>query len=144
MEKATGQYSSQYYDPQKAHEYYEKHKQLKGRNTRTSTAGLNEAGKIASKQVREAIKEERKAYNEKIKEEMKGKIEQLRNMLKGMSKEERKRRREEIMGKIKGLREENKAKREEAKAMFAEKFAQEMDKIKSSPEFQGKKGKKKK
>lgn len=140
-------YASQYYDPQKAHEYYEKHKQLKGRQSRTSTAGLNEAGKIASKQVREAIKEERKAYNEKLKEVMQGKIERLRAMLNGMSKEERKRRRDEIMGQIKGLREENKANREKAKEMFDEKYAQEMDKIKASPEFakpKGKKGRKKK
>ena len=32
-------YSSKYYDPQKAHEYYMKHRNLKGRRT------LNEKGK---------------------------------------------------------------------------------------------------
>lgn len=35
-------YASPYYDPVKAHECYEQHKQLKGRS---STAGLNEKGR---------------------------------------------------------------------------------------------------
>lgn len=35
-------YASKYYDPVKAHEYYEQHKKLKGRN---SSSGLNEKGK---------------------------------------------------------------------------------------------------
>lgn len=130
-------YASQYYDPQKAHEYYEKHKHLKGRNSRTSTAGLNENGKIAAKEVREAIKEERKAHNEALKQAMQSQIDSLRSMLKGMSKEERKARREEIMGQIKGLRESYKEAKTKAKAIFEEKYAQEMDKIKASPEFKG-------
>lgn len=138
-------YASEHYDPQKAHEYYEKHKQLKGRNSRTSTSGLNEAGKIAAKEVREGIKEEKKEFLQKLKEQMQTKIDQLKAQLKGMSKEERKKRREEIMGKIKGLREENKSARADANEQFKEKFAQEMDKIKASPEFKAaKKGKKKK
>lgn len=34
-------YASEYYDPVKAHEYYMKHRHLKGR----TTSGLNEEGK---------------------------------------------------------------------------------------------------
>lgn len=136
------QYKSKYYDPVKAHEYYIKHRQLKGRNERTSTKGLNEAGKIAAKEVKEAIKEERKAYNEQMKQAMQSQIDSLKNMLKGMSKEERKARRAEIMEKIKGLRANYKEAKTQAKAVFDEKYAQEMDKIKASPEFkQGKKSK---
>lgn len=49
-------YSSPYYDPQKAHEYYEEHKKLKGR---TSTAKLNEEGKKVASYVKNKINEER-------------------------------------------------------------------------------------
>lgn len=157
-------YSSQYYDPQKAHEYYEKHKKLKGR---TSTAGLNDAGKIAAKEVKEQITEERKAQIEAVKEktkenidniknQMQGKIDSLRAQLKGMSKEQRAAKKEEIMAQIAGLREESKAARQKIKDESSavrkqikeaadEKYAQELEKINSSSEFQkAKKSKKKK
>lgn len=49
-------YASPYYDPVKAHEYYEEHKKLKGR---TSTQGLNEEGRIAAQYVRKSLNEER-------------------------------------------------------------------------------------
>ena len=156
-------YSSQYYDPAKAHEYYEKHKKLKGR---TSTAGLNDAGKVAAKEVKERITEEKKAQIEAIKEQakeriaaakeqMQGKIDALRAQLKGMSKEERQAKKEEIMNQISGLRAENKSLREkvqgdsktlreQTKAAFDEKYAQELEKINSSSEFQKPKKSKKK
>ena len=38
-------YASKYYDPVKAHEYYERTKELKGRKNTRSTAQLNEEGK---------------------------------------------------------------------------------------------------
>ena len=50
-------YSSQYYDPVKAHEYYERTKQLRGR---TSTARLNDAGKEAASYVKDRLTGERK------------------------------------------------------------------------------------
>lgn len=143
-------YSSKYYDPVKAHEYYMKHRQLKEKNARTSTAGLNDAGKVAAKEVREKIKEEKKAHLEALKEEMNGKISAIRDQikaLKGLPKEERKARATALREQIKGLREENKAKRAEATATFKEMFAQEMDKIKGSSEFKKaskKRGRKKK
>ena len=46
-------YASKYYDPQYAHEYYEKHKKLKGRNT------LSEKGKEVADYVTKKINEER-------------------------------------------------------------------------------------
>ena len=49
-------YSSKYYDPQKAHEYYEQHKKLKGRQ---STASLNETGKNAVSYVKQQVNKER-------------------------------------------------------------------------------------
>ena len=54
--------------------------------------------------------------------------------------------REQLMGEIKGLREDYKNQKAQAKEMFNEKYAQEMDKIKGSGEFakaKGKKGRKK-
>lgn len=128
-------YASKYYDPQKAHEYYMKHRQLKGKKSRTSTVGLNEDGKIAAKEVKAAIKAEQKEYLARQKEVMNGQIKRLQEMLKGMSKEERKRRKEEFKQKIKGLRDLYKDHKAKVKEYFNEKFAQEMDKIKASPEF---------
>lgn len=157
-------YASKYYDPQKAHEYYEKHKKLKGR---TSTAGLNDAGKVAAKEVKEHIMEEKKAQIEALKEQMQerintakeqmqDKIDALKDQLAGMSKEERKAKREEIMAQIAGLRKdnkslrekvrsENKAARQQVKEAFDEMYAQELEKINNSSEFKKeKKGSKKK
>lgn len=60
-------YKSKYYDPAKAHEYYEKHKKLKGRKKKTSIADLSEEGKIAAKEVKERLNEELKAALKKVK-----------------------------------------------------------------------------
>ena len=60
-------YKSKYYDPVKAHEYYMKHRKLKGRKKRTSTADLSEAGKIAAKEVKEQLQAELKAALKKVK-----------------------------------------------------------------------------
>ena len=60
-------YKSKYYDPAKAHEYYMKHRKLKGRKKRTSTADLSEAGKIAAKEVKEQLQAELKAALKKVK-----------------------------------------------------------------------------
>lgn len=50
--KPAGGYSSKYYDPEKAHEYYEKTKRLKGRR---SNQGLNEEGIAAAEYMRNQI-----------------------------------------------------------------------------------------
>lgn len=50
--KPAGGYSSPYYDPEKAHEYYEKTKRLKGRR---SNKGLNEKGIEAAEYMRNQI-----------------------------------------------------------------------------------------
>lgn len=62
-EARGGPYASKYYDPVKAHEYYEKTKELKGRR---STSTLNEEGKSAAKYVKEQLDNEKK---ERIKAE---------------------------------------------------------------------------
>ena len=60
-------YASKYYDPAKAHEYYEKHKKLKGKKKASSIADLSEEGKIAAKEVKERLNEELKAALKKVK-----------------------------------------------------------------------------
>lgn len=128
-------YASKYYDPVKRHEYYMKHRQLKGRQQRQSTASLNEEGKIAAKEVKDALVAERKEAYDKIKEEMNKKIEALRKKLKGMSPERRKREKESIKAEIKSLREEAKEKKAKLKEEYQEKYLQELDKIKQDASF---------
>jgi hypothetical protein len=53
-------YASPYYDPVKAHEYYMKNRELKGENSRKSTAGLNDEGKAIAKYVKNQLDTERK------------------------------------------------------------------------------------
>lgn len=60
-------YASKYYNPAKAHEYYMKHRQLKGRKKKTSIADLSDAGKIAAKEVKEQLQAELKAALKKVK-----------------------------------------------------------------------------
>lgn len=135
-------YASPYYDPVKAHEYYEEHKKLKGRR---STAGLNDKGKEAARYVKEQLTTERKkkvdehkqytdssietvrnettSEIEKNREEtqlqidsyktqMQSKIDRLSETLKSMSKEERAIKSDSIKAMIADLREDNKAQRE--------------------------------
>lgn len=78
-------YASPYYDPIKAHEYYERTKKLKGRR---STAGLNDEGKAAVKYVRDQLTGERKEAtkmnrvrtNVKIKTNRENQAAQLKSM----------------------------------------------------------------
>lgn len=160
-EEELKHYASPYYDPQKAHEYYEAHKQLKGR---TSTAGLNEKGREAAKYVKESLTTERKGKVESLRSEnkmtveshknqMQGKIDTLRSRLKSMSKADKAAHREEIKNEIASLRAENREERkrlsEELKSASAqlrteydEKYVEELDRMKADPEFQAvKKGK---
>lgn len=70
-------YSSEYYDPDKAHEYYEQHKQLKGyanryggvggRGGKVSTKGLNEKGREIASIVKTNITNQRQLADEDIK-----------------------------------------------------------------------------
>jgi hypothetical protein len=130
-------YVSPYYDPVKAHEYYLKTRELKGRR---STAKLNEEGKIAARYVREQLSNERKQKVESHREQtmskidslrerknakieshknaMRAKIDNLRQMLKGMGKAEKARNKERIYSLIGSLREENKEMRRQLSEDF--------------------------
>lgn len=141
-------YASPYYDPVKAHEYYERTKKLKGRK---STAGLNDTGKAAAKYVKEQIEAERKQKTEsskqikdtnirtsseqlksdrkqaqsqkaaKIKsnsEALKNKVANLRESYKGLSKDERAAKKEQIDAQIADLRAQNKSERDKLSAEY--------------------------
>jgi len=110
-------YKSPYYDPQKAHEYYEEHKELKGYanrygGSRVSTAGLNEKGREVARIVKDRIdankkykaqqfrddttklKEKSKAERQEIvtqaKEELSSSIASLKAQLQSMNPAQRK------------------------------------------------------
>ena len=130
-------YASPYYDPVKAHEYYLKNRELKGRR---STTGLNDEGKNAARYVKEQLTSERKQKVEAHKQEtnstidslreqkksaveahknaMQVKIDRLRAKLKGMSKEDKARNKERIYGQIDSLREDNKQVRQQLQEAF--------------------------
>lgn len=130
-------YASPYYDLVKAHEYYLKNRELKGRR---STAGLNDEGKNAARYVKEQLTSERKQKVEAHKQEtnstidslreqkksaveahknaMQAKIDRLRAKLKGMSKEDKARNKERIYGQIDSLREDNKQVRQQLQEAF--------------------------
>ena len=134
-------YASEYYDPVKAHEYYMRNRQLKGRSKRVGT--LNEKGQAAKQQIKDSINEERntKLDTEKTKKttnidqakserdkdietysnQTKGKIDSLKSQiegLRGLSKEERANKRAQIQEQINILREDNANKKAEIRESY--------------------------
>lgn len=130
-------YASEYYDPVKAHEYYEAHKKLKGRR---STKGLNDKGLAAASYVKKQLDDERDSkintetentkrniestkertandieneqqvtsqMVEQHKQKMQSSIEQLQNKLKRMNRVDKARNKEAITAEIESLRAEN-------------------------------------
>lgn len=143
-------YASPYYDPKKAHEYYMRTRELKGRK---STATLNDQGKAAAKYVKEQLTTERKEKQQDSRDEtnadissvksraqqniesardrklqqienhkqlMNAKIETLRASLEGLSGAEKKAKSAEVKADISSLREQNKAQRDELNAEYKE------------------------
>lgn len=150
-------YASKYYDPVKAHEYYMKHRQLKGKKKKTpeeqatadrkSTKSLNDEGKAAAKQIKAAIQKKRRQAYRDISDNLSDQLAALREQMKleGYSTDEIKEKAEE-------LRAQAKEAKEQAKAQFEEEYLKELDQLKSSGQFQklvtkrvkrGKKSKKK-
>lgn len=128
-----GTYASPYYDPVKAHEYYEQHKKLKGRSVKTGS--LNDTGKKAAAYVKNRLDEEKKGISEDLKnvtknryktaqndtlskvkensQKLKSNIEALRVKLKKMNPAQRKQAEIQIRAQIKKLKEANDKEREE-------------------------------
>lgn len=141
-------YASPYYDPVKAHEYYERTKKLKGRR---STAGLNDEGKAAAKYVKERITAEKKQKIQSSKDlkdkniktssestkltrkqaqekkaatikansqKLQAEVKSLRESYKGLSKEERAAKKEQVDAQIADMRARNKSEREKLSAEY--------------------------
>lgn len=100
--------ANKYYDPQKAHEYYEKHKKLKGRR---STKGFDDSQKAMWGYVKSELNTEKKQRNsaasakakeqrQNFTEQCKAKVAALREKLKGLSKEQKAAMKERVAAKI--------------------------------------------
>lgn len=86
---AIAHYASPYYDPEKAHEYYMKNRELKGRSGSSSdsdvsdnsrsTSKLNDSGKSIWKQVQGNIKAEKKSVKENLNAQRDAQIEAIKN-----------------------------------------------------------------
>lgn len=154
-------YASKYYDPVKAHEYYEEHKQLKGRQKVT----LTEEGRAIAKNVKENMNAEKKSKiqtnNENTKaitdsnaKHLKNKVASLNKFLQQLSKPEREAQKERIHNMISSLRARNKEARknlmekkkntnESIRADYKQRYATELEKIKQEHgKVSGKKGSK--
>lgn len=136
MTESFEHYASKYYDPVKAHEYYMRTRQLKGRDTQGKT--LNDEGKKAktyiTKKVREerdsVLKKEQSNQNQKIYSssvEMSNQIRQLQLQMKQLTPEKKKTLGKQIQRKIAGLREDN----ARAKADFQKKYSEFAKKTRS-------------
>lgn len=106
-------YKNPDYDPVKAHEYYEKHKKLKGR--KRSTKGFSQQQKEQWAYAQEQINQDKKQQSEQLTQsskdlrqslsnQAKNKIEKLREALKNMSKEQKAIMREKVRGMIDSIR----------------------------------------
>ena len=136
-------YANKYYDPQKAHEYYEKNKKLKGR--RRSTKGFSQSQREMYSYVKDDLKKreraERTAASERsrkakasITERSKSKREAISEAAKRKkaeisekAKAERQAFTEECSAKVKALRELLKGMSKEEKLKMREKINAKMD-----------------
>lgn len=141
-------YASKYYDPVKAHEYYEEHKQLKGRNKVT----LTDEGRAIAKSVKENMNKEKKETLKKSNESTKkvldsnaahlrNKVASLNKFLQQLSPAQREAQKERIQTMISSLRLRNETARkrlEEKKkntnesihSDYKQKYETELEKIK--------------
>lgn len=96
-------YASKYYDPVKAHEYYMKHRELKGRK---STTGLNATGKEAAKYVKDKLQEERNAKVESLKSQVTAQVDDLKSAIERI-REGMKQQRESIKKRREAIKQES-------------------------------------
>ena len=141
-------YASKYYDPVKAHEYYEEHKQLKGRSKVT----LTDEGRAIAKSVKENMNKEKKETLQKSNESTKkvldsnaahlrNKVASLNKFLQQLSPAQRKAQKERIQTMISSLRLRNETARkrleekkkntnESIRSDYKQKYETELEKIK--------------
>ena len=113
-------YASKYYDPVKAHEYYMRTRELKGRR---SSAKLNDEGKKIWSSVKNEIKTEKKGEVTEAQSERDEKIEQLR--------ETAKQTRERISARLKEVREALTASSKEKRQDVSESVETQIDAVRA-------------
>lgn len=128
--------ANRFYDPKKAHEYYMKHRQLKGKKgsgsskksnkNRLSTDGLNPAGVEASARAKAEMTVKMNDFNNKLKEELKKQIAELD--AKGLDPTEKAIQAQMLKDKFSEVK-------SQAKKLFTEQYAQQMDAIKANKEY---------
>lgn len=118
-------YASEYYDPVKAHEYYEAHKQLKGRKKGTDDETTSDSSSgtktTAAKSSGSSSGSKEKTFEEEYERyqfETQKKISALQRRLGRLSKEARLLLADEIYAEIDKIREENMNKKYELKAKY--------------------------
>lgn len=117
-------YASEYYDPVKAHEYYEQHKQLKGRKKGTSedtSSDSSSSGKATTSAKSSSSSSNESSYEEEYERyqfQTQKKISALQRRLGRLSKEARLLLADEIYAEIDKIREENMNKKYELKAKY--------------------------
>ena len=120
------------YDPKKAHEYYEKHKKLKGRRKGRSTKGWTDIQKEQLEYAKDQLKTEHKNNNASITEEAKEKrkalseaasqrIKSIRAQLKNLSPEQK----EIVKSRIQDIRDQLAGQKEDLKEQTSEKKSAE-------------------
>lgn len=127
-ERSLMHYASQYYDPEKAHEYYMEHRKLKGREntsvpdtgTGGGSSGKDSGGGAASSQATSSVSN-KSSFEEEYERYMfqqNKRIARLQSRLSGLSKEARMLLKDEITAEIDAIREENMNKKYELKAKY--------------------------
>lgn len=112
-------YSSPYYDYQKAHEYYEQHKQLKGRTR--SKSMLSDEGKEVWEVTQHNIKKAKEAETQSMSEQVKGQIQTIQDsiaQLKTLAAGQRGAKKAAIQARIESLRTSLTTKKEQLKSVL--------------------------
>ena len=147
-------YASKYYDPAKAHEYYMKHRKLKGRkkknssvkpkkgrkkkssgkkgsSSKGSTKGLNEKGLEAAAIAKQKAKNDMADFNKQLKKSWEPQIKELQNKAKTATGEEL----EKLKTEIATLQVKYKAQKDTVKKYFDEVYYKELSEIKKKKEM---------
>ncbi len=139
-------YASKYYDPVKAHEYYENYrkkgiKKGRGSSKRDSIASLSDEGKSIAKSVKDSINAEKKQAIATLKTEMQERIKAIKERIKaikGLASDDILTggdSTESLKAEIENLRAEMKQKREQINADYKERYLQELDKLKADGSY---------
>lgn len=121
-------YASPYYDPVKAHEYYEAHKHLKGRR---SSSKLNDEGKKVWAYTKESITSEKKTSVQAQQESRDRQIQQLRDQAKATK--------ERISQRLKQLKEALTAKAQKQRESVRSKTISKSASVEAKARFQAQK-----